>query len=60
MAFGGVFGIYLRVSEEICLLDEVINDNKGIPSVIMETDFINNEKGSNQLTWMKIDILKSS
>ena len=44
------------------LLDniEVINDNKAIPSVVMETDFINDQQGSTELTWIKIDMLKSS
>ena len=44
------------------LLDniEVINDNKAIPSVVLETDFINDQQGSTELNWINIDMLKSS
>ena len=55
--------IILKLSRKgVCLLDniKVMNDNKAIPSVIMETDFINDQQGRNELTWIKIDMLKSS
>ena len=56
-------GIIFKLSRKgVRLLDniEVINDNKAIPSVVMETDFINDQQGRNELTWIKIDMLKSS
>ena len=56
-------GFLFKLSRKaVCLLDniEVINDNKAIPSVTMETDFISDQQGSTELTWIKIDMLKSS